>query len=135
MSFVLDCSVTLSWFMPEEKTTANHSLLEELAEDGAIVPSLWLIEVANTLLFAQRAKRITAHQREKVLHDLEHLPIRIDEEITQRAWHEISDLAEKNALTAYDATYLELALRLKCPLATFDKDLRKAAHRVGVPLI
>ena len=37
-------------------------------------------------------------------------------------------------LSAYDATYLLLAEHLSCPLATLDKDLRKAAKKRGVAI-
>jgi len=38
-------------------------------------------------------------------------------------------------ISSYDASYLELALREDLPLATLDKALQKAAHRVGVQLL
>ena len=37
-----------------------------------------------------------------------------------------------NKLSAYDASYLELALRLGIPLAMLDEDLQKAAKKAGV---
>ena len=42
------------------------------------------------------------------------------------------NLGRTHGLTLYDAAYLELAMRLKLPLATLDSDLRKAAKKVGV---
>lgn len=133
--FVLDCSVTISWFMPDENANNDNNLLNQLADEGSIVPSLWKIEVANTLLVAQRRNRITSAHREKILHELEHLPIEIDNEMTHRAWHEISELAEKHSLTVYDSTYLELALRLELPLATYDKSLINACKRLQLATI
>ena len=44
-------------------------------------------------------------------------------------------MAVKHALTLYDAAYLELALRLRLPLATFDKALCRAAEAEGVRLV
>ena len=44
-------------------------------------------------------------------------------------------LAREHELTAYDAAYLELAMRLGLPLATGDRKLRTAARRVGVGLL
>jgi predicted nucleic acid-binding protein len=44
-------------------------------------------------------------------------------------------LARREGLAAYDAAYLELALRLKLPLATLDNRLAEAAIRCGVSLI
>ena len=48
----------------------------------------------------------------------------IDEETSARALSEILSVARAERLTAYDATYLELAMRLGVPLATKDAALR-----------
>ena len=40
-------------------------------------------------------------------------------------------LARSHSLTAYDAMYLELALRRGAPLATFDSQLATATHNAG----
>ncbi len=47
-SFVLDSSTTLSWFMPNE--TASLDLLKKTVKEGAIVPTIWLLEIGNVLL-------------------------------------------------------------------------------------
>ena len=39
---------------------------------------------------------------------------------------QLPDLALKHQLTVYDAAYLELALRLKLPMATKDDALKRA---------
>lgn len=50
-----------------------------------------------------------------------------------RRWSRTLELADLHRLTMYDATYLELALRLSLQLATLDEDLRQAAQREGIP--
>jgi predicted nucleic acid-binding protein len=47
----------------------------------------------------------------------------------------VLNLARAQGLSAYDATYLELAMREGLALATQDDDLRAAAGRVGVELV
>ena len=47
----------------------------------------------------------------------------------------VLDLAGKEGLSAYDASYLELAMRRGMPLATKDNGLAQAARRVGVSLL
>ena len=129
-AFVLDCSVTISWFMPDESFDFNF--LDQVAEEGAIVPSLWSLEIGNVLLIAERKKRITLEQRQKAIHILSELPVVVDTMTSNHAWLETMELAERHNLTLYDASYLELSLRRSLPLATFDKSLKKAAELSGV---
>lgn len=49
--------------------------------------------------------------------------------------HDVQRLGRSHGLSIYDAAYLELALRRRLPLATFDKALRKAAAAEGLALI
>ena len=100
-----------------------------------MVPQLWQIEVANSLSVGIRRRRITIEDRSGILADLEDLPILVDDETGDRAWTDTLALADKHSLTVYDATYLELALRLSLPLATLDDDLRAAAQREAVTLL
>ena len=44
-------------------------------------------------------------------------------------------LARSHRLTAYDAAYLELALRKGAPLATLDRRLAEAARAEGVSVV
>ena len=51
-----------------------------------------------------------------------------------RALGDTLNLARRYRLSAYDAAYLELALRLGLPLATLDADLVKAATTAGLSI-
>jgi predicted nucleic acid-binding protein len=132
-AFVLDCSVTISWFMPDESFDFNF--LNKVSKEGAIVPSLWPLEIGNVLLMSERKMRITLEQRQKALHVLTELPIIVDTMTSNNAWLETMELAERCNLTLYDASYLELSLRRSLPLATFDKQLKKAAGLSGVCIL
>jgi len=46
---------------------------------------------------------------------------------------EIVSLAREHGLTIYDASYLDLAMRLDLPLATQDTSLAKTAKKCKVP--
>lgn len=116
--------------MPDESVGFNF--LDQVAEKGAIVPSLWSLEIGNVLLMAERKTRITLEQRQKALHILTELPIVVDTMTANHAWLETMELAERYNLTLYDASYLELSLRRSLPLVTFDKSLKKAAELSGV---
>lgn len=110
-------------------------LLDRVSETGASVPQLWPIEALNTLLVAERRGRIDAHERFRLTEFLEQLPVAIDDDTASRLWRATSQLALTHRLTAYDATYLELALRLGQPLATNDRELSQAAIRAGVAVL
>ena len=135
MSLILDSSATLAWVFPGEKTTAIQDVFNLIAEDGAVVPELWRIEVANVLNVSIRRRRIVLKNRTDILTELGILPISIDGETKTHTWNETLALADAYNLTIYDATYLELALRLGLPLATLDERLRDAAEREGVLLM
>ena len=133
--FVLDCSITLSWLLPDEKKSSAYKgdfFLDVIAEQGTIVPILWPLEIGNALLYAERRSRIRRDQRKKILNLLEALPITVDTDTNRHAWHETIHLAQEFQLTLYDAAYLELALRQALPLATFDTALIKAAMKKNI---
>jgi predicted nucleic acid-binding protein len=135
VSLVLDSSITLAWLFPDELTPAVTSVLDRVGKSGGWAPSLWWLEVANSLQMGVRRKRITAGFRDATLEDLKLLPIRLDPETAQHAWSSTLQLAVAHKLSVYDAAYLELARRLVLPLATLDEELRAAAKRMGITLL
>jgi predicted nucleic acid-binding protein len=135
MSFVIDNSVALAWCFEGEQTNAIMALLDRVAEAGAVAPQLWPIEALNGLLTAERRGRIDGATRRRLAGFLQDLPIKIDDETATRIWGMTAQLAEAHRLTAYDAAYLELALRLSLPLATSDGALTAAAREAGVALL
>ena len=106
-----------------------------MANEGAIVPPIWQLEVGNVLLIAQRKRRITREQRLSALYALKELPITVDHNTSNYVWIQTTELAERYDLTLYDACYLELSLRYTLPLATFDNHLKQAANLAGVTLV
>jgi predicted nucleic acid-binding protein len=131
-AFILDGSVAIAWFMPDE---AENDLLHRTAVEGAWAPMIWAIEVGNALSHSVRRKRIDLAARNRALDRLGVLPIRIDRSTLVHAWRSTLELADRLNLTLYDACYLELAQRRELPLATLDKDLRKAAKALDIPLL
>jgi predicted nucleic acid-binding protein len=135
MSLVLDSSVTLAWVYSDEATEAVRHVFDLLSQGGAWVPGIWRLEVANVLEMGVRRKRHNAAFRDATLADLAQLPIQVDGETDQHAWQATLRLAERHALTLYDAAYLELALRRGLPFATLDEDLRHAAENEKLSLL
>jgi predicted nucleic acid-binding protein len=135
MSLVLDASATLAWVYSDEITEPIRHVFNLVGENGAWVPGLWKLEVANILEMGARRGRHDAAFRNSTLADLALLPIRVDTETDRQAWGATLQLSERHRLTLYDAAYLELALRRGLPLASFDGDLRRAAQAEGVVVL
>jgi len=132
-SFVADSSVGLAWAVPGQANDATDQLLADIGDGRAFaVPVLWPFEIANALLVLHRRKRITKQDWLRARRALEFLHPAVDERGPFQALSQISELAERHSLSAYDAAYLELALRLKAPLASRDGALNKAARLDGV---
>lgn len=129
---VLDCSVTLAWLFKDERTPALVAVRDRVAREGAAVPLLWWLEVANALWTAERRGRIDRDGRMARFAVLGSLPVTTDDQVVVRAWTDVALVAERHRLTVYDATYLELALRLGLALCTTDHQLRAAAEDSGV---
>jgi len=132
---VIDASVTLSWVYTDEHSAASDALLARVAGQGAVVPALWRLEIANALQVGLKRKRIDATYRDAAIRKLVLLPIETDPDTNYYAWSTTLSLAESHQLTVYDASYLELALRLSLPLATRDDQLAAAASSAGATLL
>ncbi len=130
-TFVLDCSVTMSWCFEDEADAYSDRVLEASLGARILVPSVWALEVANVLAVAERKKRLTPADSSRFLELVAALPIEVDETSFQRATTGVLALARKLTLSSYDAAYLELAMRRGCPLATRDRKLRAACRKAG----
>ena len=133
--FVLDVSVTAAWFIYPMSGSKTQTLLNEATEQGAVVPLLWPIEIANALTMAVRRGRMSILQRNEALRQLAALQLASDDRTIDRAWARTLSLADRFRLTLYDACYLELAQRRGLPLASLDRDLRAAGRKLGLELL
>lgn len=131
-TFVLDCSVTLSWLFVDEQDAYALSVLRSLTQARAVVPAIWPLEVANGLLMAERRQRSTEADTTAWLQTLASLPIEVEEAPAALTFSQVVSLARGHQLTSYDAAYLELALRRKLPMATMETKLREVAQRIGL---
>jgi len=130
--FVLDASATIAALAPDESAPELAHLLENAIVAGAIAPALWQFECENVLV--QKAKRgqLSEQARYAVSQTLRLLNVTLDGENIMQNCATAADLAIKHSLSVYDAAYLELALRMKLPLATLDKRLASAAKAENV---
>jgi len=127
--------MTMAWVFADEASASTEALRESLLSESAVVPGLWPVEVGNVLLVALRRGRITEKDRARIRDDLLALPIDIEPVSCERVWGAVLRVANQRNLSVYDAIYLELALRLKLPLATLDKTLAAAGRAAGVEAI
>lgn len=135
MSFVLDNSVTMRWFFgdgsPRDIAYASR-ILDAMKADEAVVPGLWGLEVANVLARAESTGLVSEARSETFIGMLQKLDISVDPATPAHALAATLQLARRHKMSAYDAAYLELALRTGLPLATLDEQLLKAARKAGV---
>ncbi len=135
MSFVLDNSVTMRWFFgdgkPQELVYAGK-VLDTMKQDNAFVPLTWGLEVANVLARAEAKGLVKEARSDAFLEMLKGVDINVDTATFEQALSDTLHLARRYNLSSYDASYLELALRLGMPMATLDEDLKKAAKKAGV---
>ena len=132
--FVIDNSIVMSWCFQDEGSGYTEAVLESLESGEAFVPAVWPLEVGNALLVAERKKRLSEASVVRFLTLVAGLPIMIEQETPERMLKEIVSLARQHGLSTYDASYLDLAMRLGLPLSTQDASLKKAAKKCRVPL-
>ena len=135
MSCVIDASVAIGWTFKNEYTPFLRKMERQVAEQGAVVPALWHLEVANVLLQGEKRGRISPADCTAQLNSFRSLPIAVDHETLARAWADTLALERTHRLTVYDAAYLELAARRGLPLASLDEDLTAAAKKIGVAVL
>ncbi len=128
---VVDASVVVAWLFDDEDEPRADRVLEQLAEDGALVPQFWHLSTRNSLLTAERRGRLSSGEVKERLDALKGLPITTDEDSDLQS---AFALARVHGLSLYDALYLELAKREGAELATLDGPLGQAAVAEGVPL-
>lgn len=135
MTIVLDASLVIAAFVEEEGTEAAQAVMGDVAVRGALVPSLWRLEVANVLRTLALRGRTSVAFNDEVLRTLAAFSIDVDPETNERAWSETLFFSRDLGLTIYDAAYLEVAFRRRMTLATLDKQLAAAAFRCGVEVL
>ena len=132
MAFVADNSATIAWFDASQATAATDALLDRASVEDVHVPVIWRAEFAGALLTLAHNRRLVPTRVPAILDEIDRLDL--VEDAAPPSVRLLVDLARRHALSAFDSSYLELALRLKLPLAARDAPLRRAADRAGIRL-
>ena len=129
---VVDAPVALAWCFPDEDSDYADAVLVALEGHTILVPAIWGLEIANAVLAGERSKRLRQPEIRRFMTLLESLSLVQDVQPVCDRVNSVLPLAREYGLSAYDAAYLELAIRHGAPLATLDGKLRKAAQKSGI---
>jgi predicted nucleic acid-binding protein len=135
LTVVIDASMTIAWLFRDERTAGTQEGLRRTAAEGAIVPAIWRLEVANALRTAIRRGRCGNAYATSCLRRLDRLRISVDADTDRQAWTATRDLSQAYDLTLYDASYLEVAIRIGTTLASRDAALTRAATAAGLVVL
>jgi predicted nucleic acid-binding protein len=131
---VLDASMALAWLLERPEAQEQKlaiDCLRHVSLSETVVPQLWHLEVANVLCQFERRRLLTTAASDEFSALLAKLPISTDSETPALRRDDIRLLARQYALSAYDATYLDIVLRRNATLATFDRRLADACRAAG----
>lgn len=131
---VIDASVVAAWVLPDENGETAATLVACAPGQTLAAPFHFPAEIGNVVVTAERRGRSTPEQARVARDGIRGLSFDIDPGGFDTVWGAAYPLSVRHGLTLYDALYLELALRLNLPLATFDGALRRAAEAEGVRL-
>lgn len=131
MAMVVDVSIAAAWCFPDEGADAAERALNDLPRTGGVVPGIFQHEIRNVLVVNERRGRIDRTDSARFLMRLRNLHLLHDDAHDEEA---VLALARDHMPSAYDAAYLETALRRGDRLATLDRALANAAAE-GVALI
>lgn len=128
--YVVDASIVVKWFCPEEDSHLSLRLLDDCqaGRRRLIAPSLLAYEVANALRYNTS---LTPERIEQALIALDSLPI-ATASFGFTALAGICRIARDTGLTVYDAVYLALAVSEGVPLVTADRFLIEKGMAAGL---
>ena len=133
---VLDASVALAWSFKDEVSPYAAFVVRSVKNARAVAPVIWPLEVNNALISAVRRGRIDELTADRIRNTFDRLPVDIDSEIAIASLGQrILRLGIDHSLSAYDASYLEVAMRRGLPLATQDERLMRAAGAAGIDIL
>ena len=133
--WVIDCSFAAALFLPDKASARVHEFFRTAAEPYEFsVPTLWWYELTNVIAVAERRKILKDAQIDSIIELFGKFPLKTDASFGLPFAHRIYEISRTYGLSSYDASYLELALRIHAPMATLDKELTQAAEACGIAI-
>lgn len=132
MAFVLDASVAVAWVVSSQATPYTRRLRLRARREPYHVPAIFALEITNVLVVLERRGILSERGAEAAADVLNRLNPVVHE--LSLGVSQLRNLANRFALSAYDASYLALALELRLPVACGDRPLKAALDAAGVKL-
>jgi predicted nucleic acid-binding protein len=132
---VVDASLFLVWLLNEPRHGLEDAVFDLLAVDTILAPAHWPNEVANGLRKAVRTKRLAAREIAPIARHIDAFDIGLADPMPVREVGNVAAEALRHDLSAYDMAYIRLARDRRCPLATVDAGMRRAATALGIRIL
>jgi predicted nucleic acid-binding protein len=129
MRAVVDTNV-LAYFLLGTRPFVDEASRFWHAVDGAIAPAVWEAELANVVWMAIRAEVIPPEEGRKRLSLATKLGI--ESVPSKTLWHGALERSVHSGVAVYDTLFVELAVREKLPLVTFDAKVLATFQDVAV---
>jgi predicted nucleic acid-binding protein len=131
---VIDASLALAWCFPDEASEYADGVLVALEGRTVMVPPVWALEITNAVLVAERRKRAKLADVRRFVELLGGLTIIEQSQTVIDTVSSVLPLARQYGLSAFDAAYLDVAVRQGAPLATLDSTLERAGRSAGIKI-
>lgn len=131
--WVIDCSFAAALFLPDKSSDNVRDFFQSAGDKKELfVPVLWWYELANVIAISERRKLLKDADIQKILKLFGRFPLNTDNTSGPSFVQKMYEISRTHGLSAYDAAYLELSLRLHASIASLDIQLIKAAEASGV---
>ena len=131
---VIDASLALAWCFPDGASEYADGVLVALEGRTVMVPPVWALEITNAVLVAERRKRVKQADVRRFVELLGGLTLIEQSQTAIDTVSSVLPLARQYGLSAFDAAYLDVAVRQGAPLATLDSTLEKAGRSAGIKI-
>lgn len=132
---ILDPAIALGLCFEDRIDATILETVQLLRTNPALVNNHWYMEVAESLLQAERKRRITSLDRRKFLELILALQIEEAPSSSIAIWQQHLEFALENSISVTDAERIALAKEKQGILATNRVEIQKAARKAGVNLV